>query len=169
MRHRSGGGQIPDSVQDFGICSAAAEVAGQVMFDVVVGRMRVLLEQLAGHEHKAGCAEPALERGRGDESLLHRIEPLAIRETLDRAYVAAIGEARQVQAAGDGHTVDEHRAAATQALPAAFARTVQVEAALQDVQDGFGWTDQRVYGLAVEREPDGASKGGHWSIPSGAP
>src|SRR5207302_6589110 len=93
------GSQRADGVDDLWVRPAAAQVPGQVVLDFVIVRVRILFEQLPGHQHEAWRAEPALKGGRGDESLLHGIELLAVGQALDRAHVGAVGEAGQIQAA----------------------------------------------------------------------
>src|SRR5207302_811366 len=92
-------------------------------------RMRVLLRPLARHQDVPRRAEAALQAAAFDERFLRRVEPAT---SLDGRYFAALGERSEIQAAGHGAAVDEHRAAAAQALPAAFARAEQAECVLQD-------------------------------------
>ena len=56
---------------DFRISGAAAEIAGEIVLDVVVARIGILLQQLMRHQHEARRAEAALERAAIDEGLLH--------------------------------------------------------------------------------------------------
>ena len=64
------------ALHDLVVAGAPAQVAGQPVADLGVGRIRVLLEQrLAGHD-EAGRADPALQRGVLQELLLQRMERL---------------------------------------------------------------------------------------------
>src|SRR5215471_19029172 len=98
---------------------AAAEVAGEIVFDALVVRIGVLVEQLFHHQHEAWRAEAALERAALDEGLLHRIERLARRETLDGGHLGAVDEVREIKTARHRATVDQHVAAAITRPPAA--------------------------------------------------
>ena len=56
------------------VARAAADLAGDRDPDLVVGRVRVRVEQRAGGEHHARRAEAALQAVLLDEALLHRVE-----------------------------------------------------------------------------------------------
>src|SRR5439155_508004 len=117
-------------LDDLRVGRAAAQVAGKIVPDGVVVRLGVLLEQLARHEDEPRRAEAALQAAAFDERFLHRVEPAA---GLDGRYFAALGERSEIQAAGHGVAIDEDRAAAAQALPAAFARAEEAECVLQNL------------------------------------
>src|SRR5687768_15079163 len=112
---------------DLGIAGAAAEIAGEVMADVVVARIGILAEKVARHQHEAGRAIAALHRAAFEESFLFRTERAIGGKVFDRDDFGAVEEGRQVEAAGNRAAVDEHRAAAAQALAAALARAEQIE------------------------------------------
>ena len=114
---------------DLGISSAAAEVAGEVMADVILARVRLLFEQLGCHHHEPGRAEAALECAAIDKGLLHIGQSAAGIEILDGRHLFAVDPDTEIEAAGNGLAVDHHGAAAAQALAAAFARAEQVEGA----------------------------------------
>src|SRR5437763_8492347 len=59
---------------DLRIGRAAAEIAGEIMPDLVLVGFRMLRDQLARHQDKAGRAEAALERPAFDERALDGIE-----------------------------------------------------------------------------------------------
>src|SRR3989449_4997166 len=123
------------------------------MLDGVVVGLGVVLEQLAGHQDKAGRAEAALQAAAFDERFLHRVEAAA---SLDGRYFAALGERSEIQAAGHGAAVDEHRAAAAEALPAAFARAEEAECVLQDFDQRLVRRHLRLHRLAVQAELNAA-------------
>src|SRR5258705_12329656 len=56
---------------DFGIGGAAAEIAGEIVADVVFAWLRIGLQKLVRHQHEARRAEAALEGAAVDEGLLH--------------------------------------------------------------------------------------------------
>src|SRR3982075_2181682 len=59
-----------DRLDDVGVARAAADLAGDRLADLGVGRVGVLVEQGARGEQHAGRAEPALQPVLGDEALL---------------------------------------------------------------------------------------------------
>src|SRR5580692_7314614 len=123
------------------------------MDDVVIARVRVLLQQLMHHEHKTRRAEAALERAAIDEGLLHDRQRAIGIERFDRGDALAVDPGREIKAAGHRLVVDQHGAAAAQALAAAFARAEQIEALQQLDQVAMRLDLGRDF-LAVEREID---------------
>src|SRR3984957_9130588 len=61
-------------LDDVRVARAAAQVARQRPADVLLGRVRVLVQQLAGGHHHARRAEPALEAVLLPEALLERVQ-----------------------------------------------------------------------------------------------
>src|SRR5258708_7981852 len=71
MRLRSEG---LNGADDVGVAGAAADIAGQVMSDFVLGRVRILCEQLPGSHDHAPRTEPALQGMVLMESRLYRMQ-----------------------------------------------------------------------------------------------
>src|SRR5215470_14370258 len=138
------------------IGGAATEIAGEIVPDLVVVRVRMLLEQLACHQHEAWRAEPALGRARFQERLLHGAERPVRRQLLHGGHTLAVRERREVEAAGHSSVVNQHRAAAAQALRAALARAEEIKAIAQHFDDGVVGRDLGCDLLAVEGEMDRA-------------
>src|SRR5262245_13262654 len=153
-------------VDDLGIGGAAAEIAREIVPDLIFVRIGMGIEQLRCHQQESRRAIAALEGARLDEGLLHRTERLRlrIRERLDGAHLGAVDKGGEVEAAGDGRAVDQHGAAAAHALPAALARAHQIKLALQQLDEIVMRLDLGRDLLAVEREADGAA---HASSSSG--
>src|SRR5262249_4247240 len=141
---------------DLGIGGAAAKVAGKVVPDLIIVRVRMLLEELARHQHEARRTEAALGRARFQERLLHRAQLAVDRKALDRRDRFACGECREIEAARDGGAVDEHGAAAAQPLRAAFASAVEIEPVAQKLDDRLMRRNRRGHLLAIEGEMDAA-------------
>src|SRR5580704_10127336 len=152
---------------DLRIGGAATEVAGEPVLDRVVVRIGMAVEQLLGHEDEPGRAEAALERALLDEGLLHRIEAAVRVERLDRRHLGAVREGGEIETARHRGAVDEHGAAAAQALAAALARAVERELVAQHLEDGVVRRDLGADRLAVEGEADDAA-GHNYSSPSGS-
>src|SRR5262245_59912070 len=155
-----------DRVDDLGIGGAAAEIAREVVPDLILVRIGMRLQQLRRHQHEARRAVPALEGAGLDEGFLHgaEIERVRIRERLDGPHLGAVDEGGQVEAAGDGRAVHQHGAAAAQSLAAALARAHQIEFALQQLDEVVMRLDLGRDLLAVEGKADRAR---HSSSPSG--
>src|SRR5215471_6378053 len=153
-------------VDDLRIGGAAAEIAREIVPDLILVRIGMGIEQLRCHQQESRRAIAALEGARLDEGLLHRTERLRlrIRERLDGAHLGAVDEGGEVEAAGDGRAVDQHGAAAAHALPAALARAHEIEFALQQLDEVVMRLDLGRDLLAVEGEADCAR---HSSSPSG--
>src|SRR3954469_23951234 len=84
-----------DRRDDVLVARATADAAGDRGADLLLARVRVLVQQPApGHQH-AGGAEAALERVFLIEALLDGIEPAVALERLDRADLVALAHRRQ--------------------------------------------------------------------------
>ena len=77
-------------LDDFRIGTAATEIAGEIVADFTLVGIRMLLEELTGHQHEAGRAEAALEGATVDEGLLNRIERTARRKMLYTVVTLAL-------------------------------------------------------------------------------
>ena len=115
-RHRATG-RAQDRALDLRVRTAAAEVAGHRLVDLLAGRLRHALEQRGRADDLARGAEPALQGVLGDERLLDRRGATG-REPLDRHDLVTLGRLGEQQARVDGPAVDEHRARTAGALSA---------------------------------------------------
>src|SRR5687768_9292935 len=119
------------------------------MLDVLVVRIGMLVQQLARHEDESGRAEAALEGAGLDERFLDRVELFIV---FDSRHLRAFDEAGDIKAARYRASVDQHGAAAAQALAAAFARADEAELVAQHFHQGLVRRHLRRHGLAVQRE-----------------
>ena len=103
---------------DLDVAAAAAQVAGQRERDLLVRRLRALLEQRWRGQDHAGRAVAALEGVRVGERALDR---MVAAEALGRRDRRALGERREQQAGRDRLAVDERRAGAAHADAARLA------------------------------------------------
>ena len=101
------------------------------MPDLVVVGIGMRFKQLPRHQHETRRAEAALRGAGFEEGLLDRRELAVLGEAFDGRDLLAVGERREIEAAGHRGAVDQHRAAAAQALRAALARAEQIEAVAQ--------------------------------------
>src|SRR3712207_3381816 len=145
-----------DRVEYLLVAGAAAEVAGQCLPDLGVGRVRIAPEQVVGGNYKPWRAEPALHPSGLDERYLHRVEALAVGYPFDGDDLAALGLAGEHQARADEHAVEVDRAGPALALLAGVLRPGEPESFAQDVEealalpDAFGLPDLAVH---LELEP----------------
>src|SRR5271169_257873 len=107
-------GEGLNCAHDVSVAGTAADVAGELVADVALGRIWVLLEQLAdGHDHPRR-AEAALQGVVLMESRLHRMQCAAAgRETFDRRDSGSVGHHDENRAGFDGLSVDIDGAGAT--------------------------------------------------------
>ena len=118
-----------------GIGAAAAEIAAHALADalrIVAGL--AFLDQADRAHDLARRAEAALEAVMGDEGRLHRMQPVAVRDALDRQDLGAVVADRERQAGIDPPPVDEHRAGAALAAVAALLGAGQIEPLAQQVE-----------------------------------
>src|SRR5260370_1180859 len=128
------------------------------MADRVLVRIRMRADELSRHQYKAGRAEAALKGAAFHESLLDRVELAVGGHMLDRHHLAAVRKRSQKQAARHRAAIDQDGAAAAQPLRATLARTEQIEAQLQDLDQILMRRDLGRDRLAVEGETDGAAQ-----------
>ena len=104
LRHLVGG--VLHGLDDVVIAGTAAEVAGETVSDLGLGRAWVLLEQVVRRHDHAGCAEAALEPVHLPEAFLKRVQVAVGGETFDRGYLSAVGLDREEGAGLDRGAVE---------------------------------------------------------------
>src|SRR5262249_19056467 len=112
---------------DVGISGATAYVAAHIFADVLVAAGMALLHASNGRHDLPGRAIAALEGVVVDEGLLHRMQAVIPRETLDRGDVLAFGCERKRQARHHAPAADQHRAGAALAVIATFLAASKAE------------------------------------------
>src|SRR5688572_4863658 len=136
---------------DFRVRRAAAKIAREVVANVVILRIGYFLEKLPRHKDESRRTEAALESAAFDKRFLHRVE---VRAVLDGDDFRAVDKCREIETARDRAAIHEHRAAAAQSLPAAFACAGESEA-LQEIDQRVMRRHVRRDALAVQGEFDG--------------
>src|SRR5712692_1348786 len=106
--HRGGRGL--DRFDDVHVARAATEVALEAPPDLVIGRTRVLRQQISGGHDHPWRAEAALEAVLVPERLLQRVELAILGHAFDRGEALAFGLDREHGAALHRLAVDEDRA-----------------------------------------------------------
>src|SRR5713226_3163160 len=106
--HRGGRGL--DRFDDVHVARAATEVALEALSNLVIGRTRVLRQQIGGRHDHPGRAVAALEAMLVPERLLQRMELAVLGHPFDRGQALAFGLDREHGAALHRLAVDEDRA-----------------------------------------------------------
>src|SRR5437763_16349744 len=112
-----------DRLDDLVVTGATTEVAHHPVFDLVLDRMRVLLEQSLGGQDLARCADAALEAAVLQEALLDRNQLAILTEAFQRHDHGPVAQFRKQEAAAEHVIIHEDRAATTKADPTANLRT----------------------------------------------
>src|SRR5207248_3189105 len=153
-----------DRLVDLDVAGAAAQVAGQRLFDLIARRSRVAREQRLRGEEKRRSAIAALRRAKLGEGVLQRVQIAARGHPLDRPHAPSrTGEAED-QAGEHGRAVDEHGAGAalTQLAAVLGAREAQVLA--QHLEQRLVRREGHLDGIAVHVERDLRLGVGHGCI-----
>src|SRR5262245_1608674 len=78
----------PDGFEELLVCRAATQVARQRLAHGRVRGLGLPVQEVRDRDDEPGRAEPALDRARLDERLLHGMQGIATGQTLDRADLA---------------------------------------------------------------------------------
>src|SRR6516164_158321 len=79
------------------ICAAAAEIAREIVPNLIVVGIGMPLKQLLCHQHEAWRAEAALKCSSLDERFLYRIEHPSRIQMFDGDDIGAVNESRQIE------------------------------------------------------------------------
>src|SRR5437763_4408040 len=142
-----------DGLDDVLVAGAAADVALEPAPDLCLGEpVAIRAEELdAGHDHPRG-AEAALERVVLPEGLLERMELAALRETLDRRHLVAVGLDGEQGARLHRVPVEVDRAGAAEGRVAADLRPGEPEVVAEEVDEQRPRLDLRLVPDAVDGE-----------------
>ena len=124
-----------DRLHDARIGAAAADVAIHQARDVLLGRVRVGLQQADRGHHHPGRAVAALEGFGVEERLLHGMQAVARRASpsiVVIAFAPTAADARDARARAGA--VEQHRAGAALPFAAAVAAAGQAEVVAEDRQ-----------------------------------
>ena len=151
-------------VHDFQIAAAPAQVAGQVLLDLVRCGIRVLLQEGFAGQDEARCAETALQSVAVHERLLHRREPAVLGQALDGGDLRAFGLHREHETRAHGTPVDDHGACAAHAVFASEVRAGEATVVAEKVGERLAGLDGSALSLTVDGHAhDGLNHG--WSPP----
>jgi hypothetical protein len=150
----AGARDLGDRLDHLGVARTPAQVAGDGVPDVVLGRFRILREQRGRGHEDAGNTKSALRYPVPHECLLHGDQRAAAREALDRRHRPAPRLHRQNEAARDELTVEVNRTRAAVSGSAALLRTREAEVLAQRVEQRDVRLHERVDALAVHGEAE---------------
>ena len=121
------GDGFADSVQNFDVAAAAAQVPGEVGPNLFIGGIGILVQQRLGGEQNSGCAVGALESRAVKERLLDRVKLGGIQaKALRGEQIMPLRHRGECDARANRSAVDQHRARAAHADPAALAHANQL-------------------------------------------
>src|SRR5262249_49152690 len=149
------GGGVLDRLDDVLIAGAPAQVAGDAEADLLLARVRVLLQQaVRAHDH-AGRAEAALKPVHLAKAFLQGGQrAVGSGHAFDRQDLGAIGLDGEHGAGLHRLAVEVHRAGAAMAGLAADMRAGQVELLAQEMDQQRARFDEGLDRLAVDLERD---------------
>src|SRR5262245_40544167 len=125
---------VLDGGDDVGVGAAAADVAAHLLADLGVRAGVPFGEQADPRADLAGGAVAALKGVAVDERLLERVQPVALRQALDRRDPGAGVHDGEREAGVDAPPVDQDGAGAALAVVAALLGPGQAEVLAQRVQ-----------------------------------
>jgi len=79
-----------DGFDDILITGATTQITFQPLPDLRFVRITMVINQINGTHHHAGCAKPALQPMTGAKSLLHRVELISISQTLNGSDLSTL-------------------------------------------------------------------------------
>src|SRR3989442_760771 len=131
-----GAGGLGDRGQHLRIPRAAAEIAGDTVADLFLGRTRVLRQERGGGHQHSRDAEATLGDALAHERLLQRVQRAGAPEPFDRQHDVTASLHGEHEATRDRLAIEVHRAGAAVAGPAAFFRPRQAHPLPQRVEQG---------------------------------
>src|SRR5215470_3187906 len=138
---------------DAGIAGTAAEVPAEHFYHLGLGRSGVAPEEIGERHQNAGGTEPALQRVIVLERLLQRVELAAlVGQRFHRGHRPAFGLHREREAGAHGFAVEQHRAAAADAMLAAHMGAGRAQHMADEVAQQHARLGLARHPAAVERE-----------------
>ena len=135
------------------VTGAAAEIAGDAVPDLLLRRVRVLLEEAVGAGDHPGRAEAALQAMMLAKGVLQRMQrAVRLRHALDRKDFGAVRLHGKHRARLHRLAVEIDRAGAAMGRLAADVRAGQLELFAQEMDQKRARLDQRLDRLAVHFE-----------------
>src|SRR6266853_3834030 len=135
---------------DVAVAGTAADVAGQVVADFALGRVRILREQLADRHDQRRRAEDALQGVVLMERRLNRMQCAAWRETFDRRDPGSVGHHSENRTGFDGLSIDIDGAGAALRRVATDMGSCEAEIVSQQMDQQFSGFDRSALNDAID-------------------
>src|SRR4051795_2390039 len=145
-------GRPADRAHDRRVSGATADLPGDRDPDLLVGGVRIAVQQCPRREDHPRRAEPALQPVHLMEPLLHGIQAAVVLEAFDRGDLVALGGRRQHRARLRRLAVHQHDARPAVGGVAAPVRAGQAELVAQEVDEQQPRLDVAGVLLAVDRD-----------------
>src|SRR6266566_5159673 len=146
-------GQL-DRLIDLDVAGAAAEVAGQRVFDFGACRLGIAGEQRLGGEQESGRAVAALRGAQVGERLLQGMQLAALRHRFDGSHRVAGARETQHQARQDRRSIQQHGARTALAQLAAVLRSGESQVLAQYLEQRLMRCERHFSRFAVHGERD---------------
>jgi hypothetical protein len=131
-----------DRVDDLLVASAAAEVAGKSLANLVVGRIRdAVKEVMRGHD-EPWRTEATLDGSGLDERRLDEIKDVIVRESFDRGDLTTLGLSGEHKARAHEHTVEVDGAGTALTLLTRVLRTRKPKVLAEQKEQAFFLSDR---------------------------
>ena len=147
------GAGFGDGGHDVPVAGAAADHAGQLRGELLVGDLGFVAEQVVGAEQETRGAETALQGVVPPEGLLQRVQVVRTPEPFDGDDLGAVELAGEQQAGADCFAVDQHGAHPADPVLAADVGSGQSQVVAQRVRQRDAGGEVQHRGCAVDREP----------------
>src|SRR6266849_424352 len=135
---------------DVAVAGTAADIAGEAVADFALGRVRVLLEQVADSHDHPRRAEAALQGVVLMEGRLNRMQCAAGRETFDRRDPGSVGHHSENRAGFDGLSIDIDGAGAALRRVATDVGSCKAEIVSEQMNQKFARFDRRGLTHAID-------------------
>ena len=146
--------RVLDGVDDVLVAGAAAEVAGDALPDLLLGRLRRVVQEVdRRHDHARG-AEAALEAVLFPEAFLQGVQLAVLGQAFNRRDLRAIGLDGEDGARLGAAAVDEHRAGTALAGVAADVGAGQEQLLAEEVDEEQPGFHVRFSYLAIDGHRD---------------
>jgi hypothetical protein len=146
------GCRIENGAHDLVVAGASAEVPGEFVANLLLGRVRVLVEKGFGRDKEARGANAALKGRMFEELLLEGVEAFGRGEAFHGENLSPLCFDGEYEARADDIAVEKDAAGAAVSGCTAFLRASEVEFVPQDFQQRLAGFAEDFGFLAVQRE-----------------
>jgi hypothetical protein len=142
------------------VARATAKIADESLSNVLLSRIRILVQQVADGEYMAGYAEAALKAVAFPQRLLQLVEAAVRRITLDSDNIRMVDACREDETGLGDSPVDSHRTRTAVAVVATNVGAREPNSLTDDIDEKLAIFDRDPPGAGVDRKGDRAT----WSL-----